>query len=113
MGRTKENRYSGTIIGHTVRFLPKKVDHRGAGITITKAEKIAAFVTIQADNKTIFTVPSKGSEVILEDQTPSPEALAAVYDILQEQHPFNSPRMFREFITRGKGVTLKRYELEE
>jgi len=113
MGRTKENRYSGTIIGHTVRFLPKKVDHRGSGITITKAEKIAAFVTIQVDDKVIFTVPSKNSEVILEDQELSPEALAAVYDILQEQHPFNASRKFREFITRGNGRTLKRYELVE
>lgn len=113
MGRTKENRYSGTIIGHTVRFLPKKVDHRGAGITVTKAEKIAAYVTIQVDDKKIFTVPSKSGEIIMEDQEPSPEALAAAYDIVQEQHPFNAERKFSEFTTRGSGHVFKRYELVE
>lgn len=113
MGRTKENKYSGTVIGHEVRFLPKKVDNRGAGITITKAEKIAAYVTIQVDGRRIYTVPSKSNEVIIEDEVASPEALAATYDMLREQHPFNAQREFLIFTTKGNGHAFKRYELVE
>jgi hypothetical protein len=114
MGNTTENKFTGKIIGHTVKFLPKKVDHRGSGITITKAEKIGAFVTIQVDDKKTYTVPSKETELVLENQEPTEETRALVYNTLTERHPFNSERSFREFVTpKGKGSALRRYELEE
>lgn len=115
MGNTMENKFTGKVIGHTVKFLPKKVDHRGSGITITKAEKIGAFVTIQVDDKKTYTVPSKYVEVVLKDGEPADEeARALVYNRLVEQHPFNSERSFREFVTaKGKSTSLRRYELEE
>ena len=112
MGNTTERRLTGTVIGHTVKFQPKKVETRGPGITITKAGKIGALVTIQVDKKT-YTVPSKGNEVILGDDFCSPEASAAVYDMLTLQHPFNAVRSFSELIIRKERGKLRKYELEE
>jgi hypothetical protein len=113
---TTERRYKGEVIGHMVKHLPEKVEHLGPGITITKAEKLGAFVTIHVDGKRTCTVPSKEIELILEGQdTPQPEAKAALYDILLEKHPINSTRYFSEYTTRKKDARrlLRRYELEE
>ena len=111
---TKEKRLLGRVIGHTVKFLPKKVIHRSEGITVTKDKRIAAFVTIQVDDKKIFTVPSKEAEVLLENQDPSPEAMAAVYDMLIERHPFNERVNFVEYTTsKNNARTTRRYELNE
>jgi hypothetical protein len=111
---TKEKRLSGKIIGHTVKFLPKRVIHRGEGITVTQDKRIAALVTIQVDDRKIFTVPSKETEVLLESQEPSLEAKAAVYDMLIERHPFNADRVFVEYITtKSNKKASRRYELQE
>jgi len=113
MKQTVERRYKGRIIGHTVKFLPKRVEQLGPGITVTKAGKIGAFVTIQVDDQKIYTVPSKGNEIILGNEDPSPEARAAVYDMLVSLHPFDATRRFSEFVVpRAKGK-LRRYELDE
>ena len=112
---TKERRLSGTVIGHTVKFLPKRVVHRGEGITVTQDKRLAALVTIQVDDRKTFTVPSKETEVILEDQEPTTEAMAAVYDMLTARHPFGKVRAFTEYITvktkNGKKSSSRKYEL--
>lgn len=113
MGNTVENKLDGKVIGHVVKFLPKKVDNRGSGVTITKEKKIGAFVTIQVDGKKTYTVPSKEMEVVLPTEEPTDEMKAQVYNALVDRHPFNSERQFTEFVTNRPKGALRRYELKE
>lgn len=114
MGNTTENKMTGRVIGHVVKFLPKKVDSRGSGVTITKEKKLGAFVTIQVDGKKTYTVPSKSMERVLPEVDPTDEMRTEVYNALVDRHPFNSDRSFTEFVTsRSKGSALRRYELKE
>lgn len=114
MGNTAEVKMTGRVIGHVVKFLPKKVDNRGSGVTITKEKKIGAFVTIQVDGRKTYTVPSKELELVLPTADPTDEMRAEVYNALVVKHPFNSDRSFTEFVTnRAKGTALRRYELVE
>lgn len=111
---TTMNKLTGKIIGHTVKFMPKRVNYRGAGITITKSEKLSASVTIQVDDKRMYIVPVKGIEMVLENQEPDEETRVLMYNKLMKQHPFNSERAFKEYVTTtDEKSALRRYELEK
>lgn len=115
MGSTVERtRLIGKVIGHTVKYYPQSVEERGSGVTVTKADKLRAFVTIQVDDKRMYTVPSKKSEMVLAGQDPTEENRELVYNTLTGNHPFNSERAFNECAaTPKKKGAHKWYELEE
>jgi hypothetical protein len=108
---------TGRVIGHTVKFLPKKVDHRGGGVTITKERKLGATLTLQVDGKKTYTVSSRKTEVIFgAEEPPEPTDIQRieVFNTLVERHPFNAERTFIEEVTpRSKGQAFRKYELEE
>lgn len=114
MEKTIEKKKVGKVIGHTVRSLPKKTINKGAGITLTKSEKVRAYVTIQVDNKKAYTVPSKKSEVSVGEYESSDEIKEQVYKLLLAKHPFDSERSFDELIIKkGKKNTFRKYRLDE
>lgn len=114
MGNIQKKVMTGKVIGHVVKFLPKKVEQRASGVTITKEKKIGAFVTIQVDDKKTFTATSKSAEAVLEgDHQPTDELKTHIYNTLMESHPFGAERTFTEFtIPKGKAA-IRRYELVE
>ena len=111
--RRKKNNLQGRVVGHVVRFLPQQKKDRGGGVTILKKPKIGAFVTIQVDDKRVYTVPCRASEhLLVNGEAPSEEMHREVNEHLVQSHPFRSEREFVEHITeRDKGGPLKRYEL--
>ena len=114
MGNVQKKALTGRVIGHVVKFLPKKVEQRGGGVTITKEAKVGAFVTIQVDQKKTYTATSKFLEVVLDgERQTTDEVEAQVYNALVDAHPFKAERTFTEFtIPRGK-ASIRRYELLE
>ena len=114
MGNIQKRSMTGKVIGHVVKFLPKKVETRGSGVTITKEKKIGAFVTIQVDDKKTFTATSKLIEEVLDgERQPTDAVKTEIYNTLVDTHPFGAEREFTEFtIPRGKEA-IRRYELME
>ena len=114
MGNIKKKALTGKVIGHVVKFLPKKVEQRSSGVTITKEKKIGAFVTIQVDDKKTYTATSKATEAVLEgEHQPTDELKAQIYNTLVDAHPFGAERNFTEFTIPKGGASIRRYELEE
>lgn len=106
-----ESKLSGTIEGYRVRYLPKKIEERSKGITVTKSAKVAAFLEVRVDNHQ-YVVPAMDSESVLDDgQEPTPEVVRTVNSMLEAKHPMRAERKFKEIVTtRGKRM-MKRYEL--
>lgn len=114
MGNVQKKAMTGKVIGHVVKFLPRKVEQKGTGVTVTKEKKIGAFVTVQVDDKKTYTATSKTKEAVLDgDRQPTDELKTEIYNTLVEAHPFGSEREFTEFtIPKGKAA-IRRYELVE
>jgi hypothetical protein len=114
MGNVQKKDMTGKVIGHVVKFLPRKVEQRSSGVTITKEKKLGAFVTIQVDDKKTYTATSKSVEAVLDgDRQPTDELKTEIYNTLVDAHPFGSERTFTEFtIPKGKAA-IRRYELLE
>ncbi len=106
MGNATER--EGTVIGHMVRYQPEKIEEKGHGITVTKAEKLSASVIIQVDDMVYRIVPCRESELILRDKGPSLLTRKAVYDALIERHPLSAPRKFNEIVVK-KGNNKPHY----
>jgi len=99
---------SGTVVGHTVRYLPKKEEEIDEGVTITRQHKIGAFVQITVDRK-LFTVPCQSSTKLLEmNEEPTNEHRFEVFNSMLSQHPAGSERTFRELVN-PKNKKHKRY----
>jgi hypothetical protein len=99
---------SGTVVGHIVRYLPKKEEQLDEGVTITRQHKIGAFVQITVDRK-LFTVPCQSSTKLLEmTEQPTNEHRVEVFNAMLNSHPAGSERTFREVIN-PKNKKHKRY----
>jgi hypothetical protein len=112
---SKQSTLRGRVIGHTVKYLPQQQSDRGGGITIVKQPKIGAFVTVQVDDKKVYTVPCRSSERLLNNgEEPTEDMHHEVNNHLVQCHPFRAEREFVEHVTsRSKGSALRRYELQE
>ena len=111
MGNATE--HEGIVIGHMVRYQPEKIEERGHGITVTKAEKLSASVIIQVDALVYRIVPCRESELILKDKKPSAYVRKTVYDAVIERHPLNAERKFNEIVVRkGNNKPHYIYKLE-
>ena len=99
---------SGTVVGHIIRYLPKKEEQLEAGVTITRQHKVGAFVQIFVDRK-LYTVPCQRSTKLLEmTEQPTNEHRAEVFNKVLTQHPGGSERTFSE-LTNPKNKKHKRY----
>jgi hypothetical protein len=99
---------SGKVVGHIIRYLPKKEEELDKGVTITRQHKIGAFVQIFVDRK-LYTVPCQRSTKLLEmTEHPTNEHRHEVFNAVLDQHPADAERTFRE-ITSPKNKKHKRY----
>lgn len=102
---------TGKVVGHIVRYLPKKEEQLEAGVTITRQHKVAAFVQLFVDRR-MYTVQCQESTKLLEmDEHPTNEHRLATFNAVLDQHPAESERTFRE-LTRPNNKKFKRYEFE-
>lgn len=112
MGNATE--HEGIIIGHMVQHRPEKIEERGHGITVTKAEKLSASVIIQVDDLMYRIVPCRESELILKGKKPSAYVRKTVYDAVVERHPLSAERKFNEIaVKKGGSKPHYIYRLEE
>jgi hypothetical protein len=115
MAIVREAHLTGKVVGHAIRFLPKRVDRKAKGVTVTKDPKVNALVELQVDERR-YTLHSRACEMHLDDAEYVPavvnELCSSVYHTLQENHPLNSELEFRETVFKNENGSLyRKYEV--
>jgi len=111
---------AGNIEGYRVRHLPKKIEDRGEGITLTKSAKLAAYLEVRVDGHQ-YLVPAEDNEgktldiVLDEGQDPTPDVIRTINAKLETQHPMCERREFVEITSPAFGGSkkkVKKYRLK-
>ena len=115
MAIVREANLSGKVVGHAIRFLPRRVDRKARGVTVTKDPKVNALVELQVDEKR-YTLHSRTCEMHLDDAEYVPavvnELCGSVYNTLQEAHPLNTEIAFKETLFKNEnGSMYRKYDM--
>ena len=106
---TKE--FTGTVVGHLVRFLPRKERTVGFGTTKLMEKRLGAFVQLQVDGRRLQLVqcPKELGVLLGPDKEPTVDDGARVYANLMERHPINSKRDIVETVERREAKGNEKY----
>lgn len=101
----------GTVVGHLVRFLPRKERTVGFGTTKLMEKRLGAFVQLQIDGRRLQLVqcPKELGVLLAADKDPTVEDGAKVYANLMERHPINSERDIVETVERREVKGNEKY----
>lgn len=96
MAKQSGVRKTGLVVGHIIRYIPKKEEQLDKGITITKQHKIGAFLQLSADNR-LYTVQCPHSTLLLEmNEDPTSQRRIETFNVVLNNHPAGSSRVFYE-----------------
>lgn len=94
--------FTGKVVGHLVRFLPRKERKVSFGTTKLLEQRLGAFVQLQIDGRRLQLVqcPKELGTLLAGDREPTQEDGAKVYANLVERHPIHAERKVVESVER-------------